>query len=77
MRGGSFADAHQRLTAFFEREGIPCLDLRPVLEPHLAERLVVNASDAHPSPRAHKLAAEAMLGTLLKDVDDSGEATFR
>jgi hypothetical protein len=38
----------------------PVLDLRPALMPYPAESLTVNASDAHPSEFAHRLAADAI-----------------
>jgi hypothetical protein len=52
------------------REGIPCLDLLPVLEPHASEKLTVNIFDAHPNERAHELAADAIADRLLGDLTD-------
>jgi hypothetical protein len=59
------AAAHEKLAAYFKSQGIPVLDLRPVLEPHIAEGLTVSRFDAHPNERAHELAAEAMMKNLL------------
>jgi len=63
-----FRDAHERISEFCRRDGVPCLDLLPVLEPHSAERLTVNLFDAHPNERAHALAAEAIDRELLADL---------
>ena len=66
--GYPFKSAHAKLVRFCEAEGIPVLDLEPVLEPHAREGLEVNPYDAHPNERAHKLAAEAIEKHLLGDV---------
>lgn len=63
-----FAAAHQTLLDHCREHEIRVLDLAPVLEPHLAEGLVVNRFDAHPNERAHQLAAEAMERELLPDL---------
>ena len=64
-----FAAARQKIVdPLPRRQKIPVLDLAPVLEPHLAEGLVVNGFDAHPNERAHQLAAEAMERELLPDL---------
>ncbi|MBS0266274.1 MAG: hypothetical protein JSS02_30370, partial [Planctomycetes bacterium] len=63
-----FKAAHERLVQHCQAESIPILDLAPILEPHLAEGLVVNRFDAHPNERAHQLAAEAMEAGLLADL---------
>lgn len=67
-----FAAAHQKLVDHCHNHQIPALDLAPVLEPHLAEVLVVNRFDAHPNERAHQLAAEAMERDLLPDLMGTG-----
>ncbi|HEY3967372.1 MAG TPA: SGNH/GDSL hydrolase family protein [Planctomycetaceae bacterium] len=63
-----FAAAHRKIVDHCHEQRIPVLDLAPVLEPHLAEGLVVNRFDAHPNERAHQLAAEAMERELLPDL---------
>ncbi len=63
-----FKRAHAKLVQFCKAEGIPVLDLEPVLEPHAGEGLTVNPYDAHPNERAHKLAADAIEKSLLGDV---------
>lgn len=71
-----FAAAHETLADYFQRHNIPVLDLRPVLEPHVPEGLTVGRFDAHPNERAHQLAAEAMMQTILSDLtraDSSGK----
>ena len=65
-----FAAAQARIAEWCDEHEVPLLDLRPVLRPHAAERLTVNAFDAHPNERAHALAAEAIVGTLLDDLLD-------
>jgi hypothetical protein len=62
-----FARAHERITDHCRKAKIPVLDLRPVLEPHAAEGLMVNRFDSHPNERAHKLAAEAIVADLLRE----------
>jgi len=49
-----------KIDAFWEAEGVPHLDLLPVLEPHSTSNLVANPHDAHPSAFTHALAAEAI-----------------
>jgi lysophospholipase L1-like esterase len=65
-----FREAHRQIAAFCKARKIPVLDLEPVLSPHAGETLTVNRFDAHPNPRAHELAAEAMRKTLLSDLFD-------
>jgi hypothetical protein len=69
--GYPFAGAHRKLVDHCRKQEIPVLDLAPVLEPHLAEGLVVNRFDAHPNERAHQLAADAMERELLPDLLES------
>lgn len=64
----AFDVAHKRIAEYCRGQGIPCLDLKPVLQPHAAEGLTVNRFDAHPNERAHALAAEAMEKDLLADL---------
>jgi hypothetical protein len=64
-----------RVDAFWRAEGVPHLDLLPVLEPHPVEELVANPHDAHPSPTTHALAAEAIERFLLERVLAPGSGT--
>jgi len=63
--GAALGFLHDRVLAVCERVGLPCVDLRDVLlgagEPR---ELWVNRFDAHPGPRAHALAAEALAREL-------------
>jgi hypothetical protein len=59
-----FAAAHRRIATHCRDTEIPVLDLRPVLEPHRAEGLMVNRFDSHPNERAHALAAQEVVGML-------------
>ncbi len=63
-----FKESHQKLTDFFRSRGVRVLDLEPVLAVHASENLTVNRFDAHPNPRAHQLAAEAIQTDLLDDL---------
>lgn len=56
-----FDGARRRVREFCEENGIPVLDLYPTLSEHAEENLTVSLFDAHPNPRAHELAAEAIL----------------
>lgn len=65
-----FLKAQERIVEFCRTRDIPCVDLRPVLAKEVVEHggsLVVNRWDAHPNARCHAIAAEAILGTILKD----------
>ena len=68
-----FRDAHRRLGEYFEAQGVPCLDLEPILMPRVDDGLTVNRFDAHPNERAHELAAEAMRERLLADLFEPAE----
>ncbi|GAB4156756.1 MAG: hypothetical protein Tsb009_33790 [Planctomycetaceae bacterium] len=63
-----FAEAHKVIVKHCRSVGIPVLDLAPVLKPHASEGLSVSRFDDHPNERAHALAADAILKTLLADV---------
>lgn len=63
-----FRSAHAKLVQFCQSEGIPVLDLEPILTPHVDEGLKVNPFDSHPNERAHKLAADAIEHQLLQDL---------
>lgn len=66
-----FAAAHAKIVEHCRAKHMAVLDLAPVLEPHLGEGLTVNRFDAHPSVRAHQLAAQALLSQLLGDLLES------
>jgi hypothetical protein len=55
---------HERVEQAWREEGVPHLDLLPVLLDHAGEGLVVSKHDDHPSVLAHRLAAEAIEGLL-------------
>ena len=63
-----FDAAHERIAEYCREARLPCLDLKPVLLPHVEEGLTVNRFDAHPNERAHALAAQAMETDLLADL---------
>jgi hypothetical protein len=63
-----FDVAHERISEYCRERSIPCLDLKPILLPHVGEGLTVNRFDAHPNERAHALAAEALERQLLGDL---------
>jgi lysophospholipase L1-like esterase len=63
-----FDAAHKRIADYCRETGLPCLDLKPTMLPHVREGLTVNHFDAHPNERAHALAAEAMERELLADL---------
>lgn len=67
--GYAYRAAHQKLAALWAAEGVPFLDLLPLLDQHAKEGLVVNRWDAHPNERAHALAAQAIEGFLLRQPD--------
>lgn len=64
----SFRDEHQKLVEYFRAKHIRVLDLEPILAPHAAEGLTANRFDAHPSPRAHQIVADAMRSQLVDDL---------
>ena len=63
-----FDAAHERIAEYCHESNLRCLDLKPVLLPHVQEGLTVNRFDAHPNERAHALAAEAIETDLLDDL---------
>lgn len=63
-----FAAAHLKIAEFCQETGVRMLDLRSVLEPHVADGLMVNRFDPHPNERAHALAAQAIERDLLSDL---------
>ena len=56
----AYRDIHDRLGAFWASLDVPHLDLLSVYEGHAPEALVIGDFDAHPNPRAHAMAAEAI-----------------
>ena len=68
-----FLQAHRLIVEYCREQGIPVLDLSPVLTPHVSEGLSVNRFDNHPNERAHELAADAILNQLLGDIAAPGE----
>ena len=58
----------EKIDSFWEREGVPHLDLLPVFESHSSRELAANPHDAHPSVFAHGLAADAIERFLLERV---------
>lgn len=61
--GGSVFDSaslHATLRAFFERNGVPVVDLLPLIASHDPADLMVNAHDAHPNEKANQIFAEAI-----------------
>lgn len=51
---------HDRLRKFFESQGVPVVDLLPVMRERPAGELVVNSVDAHPNEMAHRMMADEM-----------------
>ncbi len=63
-----FDAAHEKISTYCREANLRCLDLKPVLVPHVQEGLTVNRFDAHPNERANALAAQAMETDLLEDL---------
>lgn len=55
-----FRGVHAQLDAFWTERGVDHLDLLPTFEGTSPEELVVGPRDAHPNPRAHAMAADAI-----------------
>jgi hypothetical protein len=55
---------HPKLDDFWRAQGVPHLDLLPLLRERKGRQLVVSRFDDHPSAFAHGLAAEAILSFL-------------
>jgi hypothetical protein len=66
--------AHEQLDAFWRAQKVPHLDLLPVFAGHRPAGMTVNRWDAHPSERAHALAADAMLKFLQEPPWPAGRA---
>jgi hypothetical protein len=65
-RQSPFDHARKVVREFCDSQHIPVLDLYDTLSEHAKEQLTVSLFDAHPNPRAHELAAEAILPFLLE-----------
>ena len=59
---------HERVDEAWRKEGVPHLDLLPVVLDHAGEGLVVSKQDDHPSVRAHLLAAKEIEDLLADTV---------
>jgi lysophospholipase L1-like esterase len=55
-----FQFAHDQLGKFWQRQGVPHLDLLPMFQTQKPGTMTVNRLDAHPNEQAHALAAEVM-----------------
>jgi len=62
-----FGDAHEKLVTWAYEYDVRVLDMRPVFEAHLAEKLTVNRFDNHPNERAHALIAEELAKWISAD----------
>ena len=63
-----FREAHAALDEYWRERGVPAIDLLPVIEAHAGEGMMVHRFEAHPSRRAHALAAEAIWNGLVRDL---------
>lgn len=63
---------HAQVREFLLRQGVPVLDLLPVLAGRDPADLVVNSADAHPNERAHSLFADAIWTAFY--AQDAGSA---
>lgn len=59
-----FAYLNERVERICREEGVPYLDLRPVFAGARRDALEVNRFDAHPGPKASRIAAAAILATF-------------
>jgi hypothetical protein len=59
-----YKEAHEKLNAFWQKEGVPHLDLLPIYQGYNAREMTVNPFDAHPNERAHQMAADAICDFL-------------
>ncbi|GIX05269.1 MAG: hypothetical protein KatS3mg114_1138 [Planctomycetaceae bacterium] len=62
-----FLSIHQKLQLWAEEEGIPCLDMEPLLSAHRHEPIYVNRFDSHPNEYAHTLIAQRLYSWLKDD----------
>ena len=72
-----FEDAYARIAALWASIGVAHLDLRAAFAGEAPARLVVNPFDAHPSVRAHALAADAIGRFLASGMSTPGAAAAR
>lgn len=55
-----FAPIRQKITESCREDGVSAIDLADAFKQHRGENLTVNAFDAHPNERAHKLVADLL-----------------
>lgn len=68
-----FKSAHDQLDRYWQKEGVPHLDLLGTFSNLPPAKLVVNAHDAHPNEYAHALAAEAIDEFLKRQIPNRAE----
>lgn len=51
--------------ATFAQNGVPTVDVTPLVRDLAPDERVVNSNDSHPSPRVHALVAEALAAKVL------------
>lgn len=68
-----FLNVHQKLDLFWKEVDVPHLDLGPIFYDRPERAMVVSKYDAHPNERAHKIAAEAILKFILKELGHSDD----
>jgi hypothetical protein len=54
------SEIHTDLAGFFKANGVPVLDLLPVVAGHESDKLIVNRRDPHPNEFAHRLFGDAL-----------------
>lgn len=57
---------HATLKAFFEKNGVPVVDLLPVILEENPRDLIVNELDGHPNEKAHAMFAEKIKAALFR-----------
>lgn len=67
-----FRAAHRQIVEYCQTAAIPVLDLEPILAPAASQSLTVNRFDAHPNELAHRLAAQAMLDQIFREILTNG-----
>ena len=68
LKDYAFEAEHQRLADFWQSEGVPHLDLLPVLLEHADRPLIVHKWDAHPNEYTNRVAADAIQAFLEEEV---------
>ncbi len=69
-----FRFAHEKLDRFWDKQGIPCLDLLSIYSNLPPSRLTVNHYDAHPNEYAHHLAAQQIDAFLMSQLSAASNA---